>query len=59
MSQAIDGVSSLNLKSAPATQSGQVYGSADVDPNSFQLLVNWFMNQNINTLNGERSIASN
>ncbi len=50
MAQAINGVPSLNLKTTPATKSGQVTGTAATDPNSFQLLVNWFMNQNISNL---------
>ena len=50
MSRAINGLPPLNLKSTPGTSSGQVYGTPDSDPNSFQLLVNWFMNQNINSL---------
>jgi hypothetical protein len=50
MSQAINGIPSLNLKTTPATSSGKVSGTAETDPNSFQLLVNWFMNQNINNL---------
>ncbi|MBU0581402.1 MAG: hypothetical protein KKA19_09530 [Candidatus Margulisbacteria bacterium] len=50
MSRAINGLPPLNLKSTPGTSSGQIYGAADSDPNSFQLLVNWFMNENIKTL---------
>ncbi|MFC1517309.1 hypothetical protein ACFL5G_02005 [Candidatus Margulisiibacteriota bacterium] len=50
MTRAINGLPPLNLKNTPATSSGQVLGTPDSDPNSFQLLVNWFMNQNINSL---------
>jgi hypothetical protein len=50
MSRAISGVPPLNLRSTAATSSGEATGTADVDPNSFQLMVNWFMNNNVSNL---------